>query len=515
MPLRAGGFAVVVEDVKVGNVDLHMADEEGEQGTGELLDLGDAEDECEPRRVAPDPGSPTEQEREDHRIDHLPYRCWCEHCVMGRGVGEQHRRGPECKLPVISFDYLLVTKKGVFMKDEVRDEEVLLKILVVKDSLSKWIGAHVVKSKGLGGDRYAAEKIRADVAWLGYREIILRSDNEPAIVAVLKDALRSLKVAAVDRVAEAHPPPYDSKASGSIENAVKLVQGLLRTMKLCLQERIGKHVPLQHPVVAWLVRHVAWSLNVRSRGVDGRTAYERLRGRPFSKRMLGFGEQALCKLPVKGAAHEADGKLRSRWCRGIFLGYDSLSNEYICHSQERIFKCRTVQRLSADRRWVPEAIEEVKTSPYALYQKPKPDIFFRKDPSTALQKQQDQQGVKVRDINLRKEDFEGPKGHGYTEAGCPRCRWAIDFTWDAETTLSHSVECRNRLREAIKNSGAAGKRRVEAAEKRMNEYLAKQVEQQVQGGEIAQAEGEMQEPVLERPGDEIPPSLRSKSPRRP
>ncbi len=43
-------------------------------------------------------------------------------------------------------------------------------------------------------------------------------------VAVLRDALRGLKVDVMERVAEAHPPPYDSKSSGGIENAVKLVQ---------------------------------------------------------------------------------------------------------------------------------------------------------------------------------------------------------------------------------------------------------------------------------------------------
>ncbi len=483
---------MVSVDVNVEEQDLPEAVEDAD-GDGEIIELGEEEsDECAPKRVAPDPGSPTDEEREDHRIDHLPYRCWCEHCVMGRGVGEQHRRGPDCKLPVISFDYLLITKSGVFTKgefteNELKDDDVLLKLLVVKDSMSKWIGAHVVSVKGVGADRYAAEKLRADVAWLGYREIIVRSDNEPAIVALLKDLVRSLNVSAVDRVAVAHPPPYDSKSSGGIENAVKLVQGLLRTLKLCLQSRIAKRVPLMHPVVAWLVRHVAWSLTVRSRGDDGRTAYERLRGKPFSKRMVGFGETVLCKLGGGGPAHDPDGKLRARWCRGVFLGYDRLTNEYVCHSQGRIFKTRTLQRLSSDRRWSPQAIEEVKTSPYALYQKPKPEVFFREDPSVVEQAQADKKKhVKVRDLNLRRADFEGPKGHGYTATGCPRCRWAIDFTWDAETTLSHSLECRQRMRKLIMESGPEGKKRVEAADARMNEYLAKQVEDAVQGeGESA------------------------------
>ena len=33
-------------------------------------------------------GVPVEEVAET-RIDHLPYRCWCEHCARGRGTGEQ------------------------------------------------------------------------------------------------------------------------------------------------------------------------------------------------------------------------------------------------------------------------------------------------------------------------------------------------------------------------------------------------------------------------------------------
>ena len=44
-------------------------------------------EECAPKVVAPDPGQPTQKEIEEHRIDHMPFRSWCENC--GR---ESHRR---------------------------------------------------------------------------------------------------------------------------------------------------------------------------------------------------------------------------------------------------------------------------------------------------------------------------------------------------------------------------------------------------------------------------------------
>ena len=470
--------------VKVSEEELLSGEvpESSEEAAGEVVEITEqeAEEECEPVRIAPDPGAPTKEEVEKHRSEgHCPYRCWCEWCVQGRGVGEHHKTGPEGAIPVISFDYLVVTRKGVFLKGAVEESKVVLKILVVKDSQSKFIGAHVVSTKGAGADRYAVEKLRGDIAWLGYTKVTLKSDNEAAIVKLLTETLKGLRIEAradeplpssqgpgLEQATEAHPPAYDSKANGSVENAVRQVQGLLRTLKLCLEARIGKRIPTEHPLMAWLVRFTSWLLSVRVRGQDGKTAYERLRGKPFARRLVAFGEVCLGKFATKGPSHDEDGKLRPRWFKGIFLGYDRATAEYVLYSQNRVLKTRALQRVPEDNRWNAEALEEVRISPYALYQRPRPDVVFRQDPSAARQQELAKKFVTVRDINLRKGDFVGEHGHGLTQDGCSRCGWAIRFGWEAETSLSHSDECRDRLREAIRSSGPAGKARVEAWEAR-------------------------------------------------
>ena len=59
----------------------------------DTVDVG--EEEAPRRRVLRDPGKPTMQEWEEHRVDHLPYRLWCPYCVRGRGTGTQHRKVKE------------------------------------------------------------------------------------------------------------------------------------------------------------------------------------------------------------------------------------------------------------------------------------------------------------------------------------------------------------------------------------------------------------------------------------
>ena len=70
-----------------------------------------------------------------------------------------------------------------------------------------------------------------------------KSGNEPAIIQVVNGTLESLNVNTVGQAME-HPAPYDSKANGAVENAVKQVQGLARTLGIALERAISKSVPL-------------------------------------------------------------------------------------------------------------------------------------------------------------------------------------------------------------------------------------------------------------------------------
>ena len=125
--------------------------------------------------------------------------------------------------------------------------------------------AHAVEAKGADEDGYAVSRLIGDIAWVGHTKIILKSDNEPAIVKVLKDPLRSARVEVeeLEQINEEQAVRYDSRSNGDIENAVKQVTKLLRTLKLCLEHRLGKKIPTSHPTMTWLVEHTAWLLNTR------------------------------------------------------------------------------------------------------------------------------------------------------------------------------------------------------------------------------------------------------------
>ena len=88
------------------------------------------------------------------------------------------------------MDYLFLTARGCFTRREYEplEGEAHLKGLVKYDSLSRALSAHAVPQKGVDEQGYIVEQVKQDVLWLGHAQIAIRSDNEPALVAVVDDA---------------------------------------------------------------------------------------------------------------------------------------------------------------------------------------------------------------------------------------------------------------------------------------------------------------------------------------
>ena len=152
---------------------------DGDDGANaeEILDA--PEEESDQKRVLPTPEMPSLSEVLKHREDHVPYMCWCDHCVEGRGREMGHGRADmEIRsVPTIAFDYMFINDKGAFTADELAairegDRGDGIKALVVKDTKSRMLFAHVVPSKGVDEDRYAVEALTSDIAWLGYTRVI-------------------------------------------------------------------------------------------------------------------------------------------------------------------------------------------------------------------------------------------------------------------------------------------------------------------------------------------------------
>ena len=299
--------------------DRLVAPAEEEQATPPPEELSESkedeqEEEVEPLRKAASPTMPSAAEVEEHRINHIPYRSWCTKCNMGRGLGEQRgsHAGRAHEVPIIGIDFWYITTGGLKRRDELQgsDEDVksaredgkVIKCLIVRCYATKSVFAHVIPFKGSLEDPYVVDLVCSDVAWLGHVKLILKGDNEKALVAFIDKSLKVLRcqVGDLESVSAEHSQPYDSQSNGGTKVGIRAVRGLFRTLKLCLERRVGFEIPVSHPLTSWLIEHTCAVLNTKVRGEDGKTAWARARRRPFGMKEYGFGEAVLWKPPTKG-----------------------------------------------------------------------------------------------------------------------------------------------------------------------------------------------------------------------
>ena len=119
---------------------------------------------------------------------------------------------------------------------------------------------------------------------------------------------------------------------------------------------MGGLLPARHCVIPWLVEYAAYLLNSFDVGQDGKTAYERLKGKQARALGVEFGETILWRPRPTGGAL---GKLSSLWDDGVFLGVRGASGEIIIGSRSGVWKMRTIQRRPLGEKLVASTVEMV------------------------------------------------------------------------------------------------------------------------------------------------------------
>ena len=91
----------------------------------------------------------------------------------------------------------------------------------------------------------------------------------------------------------------------------------MRTMRSALEARLGVKWDYDHAVWAWMAEYASYLLNRFEVGHDGKTSYERCKGKRAKVLGLEFGESVWWKRRPEGGGL---GKLVTRWKEGVFLG---------------------------------------------------------------------------------------------------------------------------------------------------------------------------------------------------
>ena len=457
------------------------------QQDSELVEI-QAEAETTPAKVIRSPETPSAKQVEEHRsAGHIPYRDWCKWCLLGRGLDDQHRASAEKSgIAIVGLDYFYMTAGGIKFRKDLEQEENptgeaaleeerrkggVVKCLLMRCFETKIMFAHCIPYKGVGEDQYVTSLVVKNVEWLGHTKLIIKVDNEPALVALIKRSLEDIRltVSNVAQVTLEHPPTYDSQSNGGIETGVRIIRGQFRTLKLCLESRIGKRIPINHAIVPWLLEYTAMLINVRYVGSDGKTAWSRARGRSFGQNMLNFGEQVFYRLPSKGPLHDPDGNMGARWVEASYIGYNKSSNTYLLINEAGPVSARTMRRRPESERWSSEKLVQIQATPWSVYERPDIRVRFR-DADAPDDGVQRDPTVAIRNMRLNKRDFDQ---YGYTD-GCVQCEYTRRIGRTQPGRI-HTAACRARMIEAIAQTDE-GRHRISQYDERLTDSLARHIE---------------------------------------
>jgi hypothetical protein len=238
--------------------------------------------------------------------------------------------------------------------------------------------------------------------------VTLRSDGEPALVDLLnKIAEKRLGIIVVEHSVR------DSKANGIIERGVRSLEELVRLYIIDLERRIGREIVVSSNVFTWLVEHAADMYNKKLIASDGKTAYERLKGKKHHGVFAIFCKRVMFRVQGK----DVGGVVTERWFEGIWLGKRFHTEEHIVADLKsgKVMRTRSIKQLPVETTW--EDINMISGKPWA----PRGGNAYRNESPKAVSKESEvipekfvfvPKAVKITEAVLQ--------DYGYSD-NCKRC----------------------------------------------------------------------------------------------
>ena len=159
---------------------------------------------------------------------------------------------------------------------------------------------------------------------------------------------------------KAHPR-VESQSNGEIEENCKTIRGFTKVLKDQIEDETGVKLDGKDNIIQWMIR---WGAMLPSRflvGKDGRTAYERRRGRRCNVPTERFGEKVWYK-ELKGKSETA-GKIESGWREGLWLGHARSSNEIFVGTREGVVRAWAIRKKPYEAQWDGDLVKNMMGTP--------------------------------------------------------------------------------------------------------------------------------------------------------
>ena len=184
------------------------------------------------------------------------------------------------------------------------------------------------------------------------------------------------------------------------------------------------------PILLWLIRWVAMAYSRFKVGADGKTNYERQKGRKCLLEVVPSGGGVRFKQLGETAAQR--NSLESSWSEGVWLGHARGSSEALVGTASGVIRAWTIRRMPEGERWNADAISKMQWTPSrpstampGLHIPIAINIEEGKLAGAPVETTQRQEEKKARRVYLKATGFDA---HGYTDGcdGCARLQAGMD-----------------------------------------------------------------------------------------
>ena len=126
-------------------------------------------------------------------------------------------------------------------------------------------------------------------------ELIMKSDGEPALLA-----FRNAVITYHRGIMIPEGPAKGEKAeNGLMEEANKTIREYFCTFLSQIEDGVDDEIPLDSDIIPWIVRWAVIRYSRYAVGKDGRTSFERLRGRTCRAVVVPMGEKGVVQAAGK------------------------------------------------------------------------------------------------------------------------------------------------------------------------------------------------------------------------
>ena len=301
------------------------------------------------------PEQPTQQERAEHNLTHLPFRSWCPLCVQSKGKADAHKQQKQTSTtPVLQFDFCYFKTLG-----ETKTTPILTGI-----DVETGMAMAVVTDNKSGDFTYHVQAIQAFLLECGrvqatLNSTVLQSDQEDHLIALLKATAAKMG----GNITVRQSPAYSSQSQGSVERFHRTLMGQVRTLKAQLEHNYNIRITSQHPIMPWLVRHSVYLLNRYAVHADGNTSFFRRWNKKHQSPLCEFGETVQYQLPT----HKDLPKLEPRFMPAIWLGKDTASGETLLGIANKVIRARTIRRQPHPEKYNKQLMDTINNNGLAKF----------------------------------------------------------------------------------------------------------------------------------------------------